>query len=61
MGDDPRYGYDSDNECETLLDAISVEEGCDDDKDIPDSMVGGCREGNEITFEAGNLVLLRDI
>ena len=58
MGDDPRYGYDSDNECETLLDAISVKEGCDDDKDIPDSMVGECRVVNGTTYEAGKLLLL---
>ena len=33
--DDERWGYDSDNECGTFLDAVAGEEDCDNDNGLP--------------------------
>ena len=56
--DDARCGYGSDNECGPFLGAVMGEDGYDDDKGLPDSMVGECRDGNETTDKEGKLVLL---
>ena len=44
--DDVRCGYDSYNEYGPFLDAVAGEEDCEDDKYLPDSMVGECMKGN---------------
>ena len=46
MDDDTRRGYDSDNPFGPFLDAVSGEEDYDIDKDLPDSMMGECRDVN---------------
>ena len=51
-------GYGSDNKCVPFLGVVSDEENFDNDRDIPDSMVGECRVVNGTTYEAGKLLLL---
>ena len=55
-----RCGYNSANKYGHFLGYVSGEDYYDDDKDIPDSMVGECRDINETRHEGGKLVLLSD-
>ena len=54
------FGYDSYNKCGPFFGAVAGEEGCDRDKDIPDSMMGECRGVNDTRDEADKLVSARD-
>ena len=53
-----RCGYNSANKYGHFIGYVSGEDDYDDDKDIPDSMVGECRDGNDTIYEGVKLVLL---
>ena len=59
LDNDTRCGYESDNQCGTLIDAFVGDYYYDDDNNTPNSMVGECRDINRTGYEAGKLVFLK--
>ena len=52
------FGYDSDNQCGTFIDSVAGEYDYYDEKGLPGSMMGYCRNINDTQYESDNLVLL---